>query len=195
MNININLEKEIIVYKDSYKLREKINLSEIKEEIIKKKKGKFLILDEEIFIKEIKYIKVKSIEDYVEKEIKKEFNTSDYLFHYIVNKKEEKIIIYAIKGVNKINPFIKYVNKLRVLPIQFRLTKIIMGSLKSKTFKSIIYIEDKYYYIKVSDGNIIENSIVKDINMLKVEDNIIYGTFKYPFSKKELVLEKGEMNE
>ncbi|MDU4910521.1 hypothetical protein [Clostridium baratii] len=195
MNININLEKEIIVYKDSYKLREKINLSEIKEEIIKKKKGKFLILDEEIFIKEVKYIKVKSIEDYVEKEIKKEFNTSDYLFHYIVNKKEEKIIIYAIKGVNKINPFTKYVNKLRVLPIQFRLTKIIMGSLKSKTFKSIIYIEDKYYYIKVSDGNIIENSIVKDINMLKVEDNIIYGTFKYPFSKKELVLEKGEMNE
>ena len=50
-----------------------MNLSEIKEEIIKKKKGKFLILDEEIFIKEVKYIKVKSIEDYVEKEIKKEF--------------------------------------------------------------------------------------------------------------------------
>ncbi|AQM60878.1 hypothetical protein [Clostridium baratii] len=48
-----------------------MNLSEIKEEIIKKKKGKFLILDEEIFIKEVKYIKVKSIEDYVEKEIKK----------------------------------------------------------------------------------------------------------------------------
>ncbi|WP_338630227.1 hypothetical protein [Clostridium baratii] len=172
-----------------------MNLSEIKEEIIKKKKGKFLILDEEIFIKEVKYIKVKSIEDYVEKEIKKEFNTSDYLFHYIVNKKEEKIIIYAIKGVNKINPFIKYIKKLRVLPIQFRLTKLIMSSLKSKTFKSIICIEEKYYYIKVSDGNIIENSIVKDKNILRVGGNTVYGKFRYPFSKNELVLEKGEVNE
>lgn len=70
-----------------------------------------------------------------------------------------------------------------------------MNNLRSKSFKSLINIEDKYYYIKVSNGNIVENSIVKDINMLKVEDNIIYGMFKYPFSKKELVLDKGEMNE
>lgn len=153
------------------------------------------MLDEEIFIKEIKYAKVKSIDDYVEKEIKKEFNTSDYLFHYIVDKKEEKIIIYAIKGLNKINPFIKYVKKLNILPIQFRLTKLIINSLRNKSFKSLINIEDKYYYIKVSNGNIVENSIVKDRKMLNVEDNIVYGKFKYPFSKKELVLEKGEVNE
>lgn len=170
-------------------------MNEIKEEVIKKKKGKFLILDEEIFIKEIKYIKVKNIEGHVEKEIKKEFNTSDYLFHYIINKKEEKIIIYAIKGLNKINPFIKYVRKLSVLPIQFRLTKLIMNNLKSKTFKSLICIEDKYYYIKVDNGNIIENNIVSDRDILKIEENAVYGKFKYPFSKNELVLEKGEINE
>lgn len=70
-----------------------------------------------------------------------------------------------------------------------------MSRLKSKTFKSIICIEEKYYYIKVSNGNIIENSIVKNRNMLKAEDNAVYGKFKYPFSKNELVLEKGEVNE
>ena len=176
-------------------MREKINLSEIKEEIIKKKKGKFLILDEEIFIKELKYIKVKSIEDYVEKEIKKEFNTEDYLFHYVVDKKDGKIIVYAIKGLNKINPFIKYVKKLSILPIQFRLAKLIMNNLKDKTFNALICIEGGYYHIKVNNGNIIENNIVRDRNMLEIEENTIFGKFEYPFSKNELVLEKGEINE
>lgn len=163
--------------------------------MIKKKKGKFLILDEEIFIKEIKYIKAKSIEDYVEKEIKKEFNTEDYLFHYVVDKKEGKIIVYAIKGLNKINPFIKYVKKLSILPIQFRIAKLIMNNLKGKTFKALICIEGVYYYIKVNNGNIIENNIVSDRSMLEIEENTIFGKFEYPFSKNELVLENGEINE
>ncbi|MEG1004130.1 hypothetical protein [Clostridium sp.] len=192
----MQLNKEIIIYKENYKYLDKNDLKDIKKDIIKRKFGDFLILEEEIYITEVDFIKGKEIEEYIEKEIKKEFKTSDYLFHYVVCKKENKGVIYAMKGGNKINNLLKFIKKIKVTPIQFKLIKLIKRKIKNSTFNALIDVEGKFYYLEVVSGILRHNRIIEDKGQCESGNKqLIEGILTYPFSKKELVLIKGANSE
>ncbi|MGL4569707.1 MAG: hypothetical protein ACRCVJ_01420 [Clostridium sp.] len=192
----MQLNNEIIIYKENYRYLDKNDLKDIKKDIIKRKFGNFLILEEEIYITEVDFIRYKEIEEYIEKEIKKEFNTSDYLFHYVVYKKEKKGVIYAIKGGNKINHLLKFIKKIKVTPIQFKLIKLIRKKIKNDTFNALIDVEGKFYYLEVVCGILRHNRIIEDKTQFESENKqFIEGILTYPFTKKELVLIKGAKSE
>lgn len=181
--------KMFIICKNQYKYGiENIGLENIKAQVKRNRSGNFIILDEEIYIKEYNTIKIKEIRYIIENEIKQELNSDDYLIHFNIDYKNKKTFIYAIKGGDKIMPFLDYIKKIKVTPIQFLILKRIRRNIKKKNFESIIEVNDKYYYIKVKNNIIIKNLLFtsKEDNIKK--GNIITGKFVYPFKNKNLII-------
>lgn len=183
--------KEFIICKDKYKFGyEKIDIENIKAEVKKKKRGDFIILDEEIYIKQYDTTKISQIKYIINNQIKKEFNSDNYLIHFCIDHKNKKTFIYAIKGGDRLRPFLDYINKIKVTPIQFLILKNIRKNIKKRNFKALIKIEDKYYYIQV-ENNIIIKNLLLNINENNVEnENIIKGKFDYPFKYKNLMIQE-----
>lgn len=185
----IKNNKKFIICKGQYKYGvEKIELENIKTEIQKSRSGDFIILDEEIYIKEYNTIKIREIKRIINNEIKQEFNSDDYLIHFSIDYKEKKTFIYAIKGGDKIMPFLDYIKKIKVMPIQFLILKRIRRNIKKKNFKSLIKVDDKYYYIEVRNNIIIKNLLLKSKEDNIKSHNIITGKFYYPFKNKNLII-------
>ena len=92
----IKSKKEILIFKNKYKYGEEIlGIEDIKSEVIKSRNSKFLILDEEIYIKEYNKTKITDIKILIENEIKQEFSSDDYLIHFSVDYKNKKTLIYG----------------------------------------------------------------------------------------------------
>ncbi len=185
----IKNNKKFIICKNQYQDGiKRIGLENIKAEIQKSKSGNFIILDEEIYIKEYNTIKIREIKCIINNEIKQEFNSDDYLIHFSIDYKDKKTFIYAIKGGDKIIPFLDYIKKIKVIPIQFLILKRIRKNIKKKNFESIIEVNDKYYYIEVKNNIIIKNLLLKSKEGNIKNYNIITGKFNYPFKNKNLII-------
>lgn len=183
--------KEFIICKDQYRFGfEKINIENMKNTIKKKKKGSFIILDEEIYIKQYDTTKISEIKTIINDKIKKEFNSDNYLIHFCIDNKEKKTFIYAIKGGDRLMPFLDYLNKIKVTPIQFLMLKNIRKNIKKRNFKALIEIKDKHYYIEVKNNIIIKNLLFSIDEKIIEEKDIIKGKFDYPFKYKNLIIEE-----
>lgn len=185
----IRSKKEIFIFKNKYKYgEESIDIEDIKSEVIKSRNNKFLILDEEIYIKEYNKTKIKDIKLIIENEVKQEFDSDDYLIHFSVDYKNKKTLIYAIKGGVKILPFLDYIKRIEVNPIQFLILKYVRKKIRKQNFESIIEIEGKYYYIKVRNNRIIRNLVAISKDEIETIDNVVLGKFEFPFKSKNLII-------
>lgn len=183
--------KKIIICKDHYRFGfEKASLDNIKNIVKKKKKGDFIILDEELYIKKYDTTKTPEIKYIINNKIKSEFNSDNYLIHYLKDYKEKKTYIYAIKGGDKLMPFLDYINKIKVTPIQFLLLKYIKRSIKKRNFEALIEVKDKFYYIEVENNIIIKNLLFNLDDKNIKNQNIIEGKFNYPFKYKNLLIKE-----
>ena len=138
-----------------------------------------------------------------EKEINKikelEFGREkEYLIHYEVNKKEKSLYMYAVSGGERIVGAARYFKDLKVIPIQFKVKKILERRIKDKNYGCLFFYEGIYYYFEVNDGymmkcymwkklsDILEffKDIDKEIILyvqsgLKIkEDNVIFISFR-----------------
>ena len=183
--------KKIIICKDHYRFGfEKASLENIKSIVKKKKKGDFIILDEELYIKQYDTTKSLEIKYIINNKIKVEFNSDNYLIHHLKDDKEKKTYIYAIKGGDKLMPFLDYINKIKVTPIQFLLLKYIKRSIKKRNFEALIEVKNKFYYIQVKNNIIIKN-LLFDVDDESIRNkDIIEGKFDYPFKYKNLLIKE-----
>lgn len=185
-------EKIITINKNKYMYNgENKHLKDIINKVKKNKKANFIILDEELYIKEYYTIKKTEVKNIINNEVKNEFNNDDYLIHFDIDRKNNKTFIYAIKGGNKIDPFIRYVRKIKVNPIQFILIKFLKEKIKKRDFKSLVDVNGKYYFIKVSNGFIIKSSIHLSNEEFFLLKDIILAKFEFPYKKQNLII--GEM--
>lgn len=181
--------KRFIICKHQYRDgMENIELENIKSQVKRNRSGNFIILDEEIYIKEYNTIKIKEIKYIIDNEIKQELSSDDYLIHFSIDYKGRKTFIYAIKGGDKLSPFLDYIKKIKVTPIQFLILKGIRRNIKKKNFESVIEVNDKYYYIKVKNNIIIKNLLFTSKEDSIKNNNIITGKFGYPFKNKNLII-------
>ena len=87
-------------------------------------------------------------------------------------------------------PFLDYLNKIKVTPIQFLMLKNIRKNIKKRNFEALIEIEDKHYYIEVKNNIIIKNLLFSIDEKIIEEKDIIKGKFDYPFKYKNLIIEE-----
>ncbi|WP_024615024.1 hypothetical protein [Clostridium sp. Ade.TY] len=177
----IEINKLGYIYKgeqNSLNLRNKLN-------------AKVFILDEELYIKEYLKTKKKEIYNIIENDIKSELNTEDYLIDFKIDKSINITYIYAIKGGNKISKILDYIKNIEVVPIQFQIIDFIKKEKKENTFKAIIDINKKGYFIEVLNGNLINNKIYNNYNLENLSSDILIGKFDYPFNKKSFILKEG----
>lgn len=183
-------EKIITINKNKYMYNgESKHLKDIINEVKKNKKANFVILDEELYIKEYDTTKRSEIKNIINNEIKKEFNNDDYLIHFTIDRKNKKTFIYAIKGGNRIVPFIKDIKKIKVKPIQFILIKFLKEKIGKRKFESLIEVNEKYYFLEVNNNFIIKSSIHLSNEEFLSFKNIILAKFEFPYKKQNLIIE------
>lgn len=150
---------------------------------LKKRNLKLTLYDRNIVIR--KYSDIKSKSDSI-----KLLNTTiledlpvqdNILLHHEFDKKERSLYVYSINGSQVINELSKDANKLKVEPIQFRLINKFNKKYKGiKEYSLLVYIKQKYYFIKVKNKFIIFSYLGEKL------DNIL----QYLQNSKRLYVDK-----
>lgn len=122
-----------------------------------------IILNEEIFIKKLEIKKYDSVEEIIYKYFGK---NNDYLYHHFKINKGKTLIIYAVKGGNRVSALCNGADQVKVSVLQDYLIKYINKIIKVKEWDLIFQFMDSYYYIKYKDNYINANYIERDFDML-----------------------------
>lgn len=146
-----------------------------------------VILEESLLVKVYDFeISKNSIEKFVDNIITKDFTTNqDLLFHYDFIKAVNKVYVYSIKKGLVVEKIINGAKNISILPIQFKIKKIINIKLKKyKNFISITKIKDSYYLINVEENFIINGVVNENI------DKVLKEFFKYNKVDKAIIFDK-----
>lgn len=161
----------VLVSKEGYKFKEDFFRNFETDILLKKiKKNRRIIIVEEPLLVRIKIFQDKKviIEDFVQEIIEKEFSRyNDLLFHYEVDKENNKMFLYAIKNGAAIDKVLTGANNVEVIPIQKIIKNIIDKKYKNlKNYIFIIEIKKLYYLINVKNNYIISADIKDNLNEL-----------------------------
>lgn len=148
------------------------------ENIKLKRKRYIIILDEDIYVKKIS-INTKSILNYEITKIKEESFGKDeeYLIDYNINKKENIVYIYAIKGGNKVSKLCYGAKKAQVVPLQFYVMRKLKTKIKDKVYGFIFKYSDNYYYYFFNKGFVEESYVLKDVESLMKKASVIQNQY------------------
>lgn len=174
---NIFLYDEKIEINNNIIFREKLN------SCILEKKVNIIILNEELYIKTININNKFNICSF----IKKSFgNNKDFLFNYFTLK-NNKVVVYAIKGGEILESLCLKTIFIKVIPIQIYVLNFLKRKLKKETINFIFKFKNMYYYVSYYNGFINKNMINKNINeiLLYVNEDNVYIDSKLS-EKKEL---------
>ncbi|WP_294156658.1 hypothetical protein [uncultured Clostridium sp.] len=159
------MKSDIVFIKDSsfYYKDNEYDFYEILEKNMSFKKLKIIILEEELYIKEVE---IKShfgdLEKNILKKIEEIFPKNDQiLYHYEKCKNKKSIYIYSVKGREKVEKLCCECEVLTVVPIQFIMRKIL--NKKYAEFKALAEYDSKYYYINCSEDVFIDNYTADNI--------------------------------
>lgn len=172
---NIFLYDEKIEINNNIIFREKLN------SCILEKKVNIIILNEELYIKTININNKFNICSF----IKKSFgNNKDFLFNYFTLK-NNKVVVYAIKGGEILESLCLKTIFIKVIPIQIYVLNFLKRKLKKETINFIFKFKNMYYYVSYYNGFINKNMINKNINeiLLYVNEDNVYIDSK--LSEKE----------
>lgn len=167
MKSKILLNKNFFIYEaenylneEFYKIREKLH-----------SRVKIIILEEDL---NVNYYNIKlkrnRLSNFVVENIKNNFpQNGDVLYDYEYDKKSQTMYIYYIKGGRRVADFIENVNDLEVKPIQFLIKEVLRNKfkIKDRILRSLIKINEYYYYI------IVEDQIIKKSLVEKNKDNVL----------------------
>lgn len=175
MKSRILLNKNFFIYKkekylneEFYKIKEKLHST-----------LKIIILEEEL---NVNYYNIKlkrnKLSDFVSENIKNNFpQNGDVLYDYEYDKKKQIMYIYYIKGGRRISGFIENANNLEIKPIQFLIKSVLRNKfkIKDRILKSLIKINEYYYYIILED-NIIKKSLVEKNKEIIMKNMDVYNS-------------------
>lgn len=127
-----------------------------------------VILDEDIYVKNISYIESKIDENFIENIIQTEFGLNqDYLFDYSVKNKQKIVNIFAIKGGKIISEISKDKESIRVLPFQIYIIKKLQKKIRKKCWNLVMEFMESYYYISCANNKLVLGYVYNEVDILK----------------------------
>lgn len=127
-----------------------------------------VILDEDIYVKNISYIESKIDENFIENIIQTEFGLNqDYLFDYNVKNKQKIVNIFAIKGGKIISEISKDKESIRVLPFQIYIIKKLQKKIRKKCWNLVMEFMESYYYISCANNKLVLGYVYNEVDILK----------------------------
>lgn len=142
-----------------------------------------LILEEQLFIKKIDVNRNDSIDEIIYKSFGRD---SDYLYHHFTINKGKTLIIYAVKGGNRVKELCEGANKVKVDIIQEYVIRFAKKNIKEKDWELVFLYRDHYYYINYKNKYINNSYINIDINVLKNKIDTIKGSKIYIDNKIDI---------
>lgn len=85
----------------------------------------------------------------------------DYLFDYNLDRKNKLVNIYAVKGGHRVSKLCKNVIDVKVIPLQFEISRLSKSKVKDKNFRLIYLYSGSYYFMEFYNMKLIK-SFVKD---------------------------------
>ena len=176
------MKKDIIFLKEfsfNY-VNDEYGFDEIEKRYMFFKNLKVIILEESIYIKAIPLqYRFGNLEKYIENKIVEIFpQDGKILYDYEKSNEKNCVYIYAIRGKDKIEKLCSESVSLEVLPIQFIIKDILNIILRKKEIDvmALVKLDDIYYFIKCSNGLLIDNYVSEDI--LKIYDYLDEKNFQ-----------------
>ena len=157
------VKEDTIIYKGiSYRTYE------LRRNKVLPKNLNIVILDEDIYVKNISYIQSKIDENFIENIIQTEFGLNqDYLFDYNVKNKQKIVNIFAIKGGKIISEISKDKERIRVLPFQIYIIKKLQKKIRKKCWNLVMEFMESYYYISCANNKLLSGYVYNEVDILK----------------------------
>ena len=154
-----NLNESVIYIKNNKVIYNDLeyDYQTIKDKLKNSAKRIVVILNEDIYVKRIEFNRKQSIDNFISNEFGED---EDYLFHYYYLNNKKEVVIYAVKGGNLVLSLCEGIKKVKIIPVQIHIIKILNKLIKSKNWKVIFQFKGSYYYISYLD-NYIKSSYVE----------------------------------
>lgn len=144
------------------------------------KSRNIIVINEELFIKTFS---LKEGDKEVNKFILESFGEDkDYLFHTIILKNRNKVLVYVIKAGNRVDKLCRGAQNIKVTPIQFIIKNKLKKLIKKSQWTALIYILERYYLLECEEGILINSymeesisNINEKISRLNKKDGIYIG--------------------